>query len=148
MKRWVGDEANRRGHAFARKVFEAMQSVGYQARLETKIDSLVDEKLTSDFECKDLRFAKTPNEIAEQLTRFTGQILASGERDDLLKHIDRCNLLKERSQIIAEKIGMQRQDIKLETIVCFSNAVPMQYVKTRLGDVSFMTLQQLESAQF
>jgi hypothetical protein len=166
MKRWLGEEANRRGHAFASKVFEAMQSVGYQARLETKIDSLVDEKLTRDFgdvdvlawrppgktvlviECKDLRFAKTPNEIAEQLTRFTGQILASGERDDLLKHIDRCNLLKERSQVLAERIGMQRQDIKIETIVCFSNPVPMQYVKTRLGDVSFMTLQELESVQF
>ncbi len=143
-----------------------MRSVGYQVRLETKIDRLLNEKLTRDFgdvdvlawrpagrkvlaiECKDLRLAKTPNEIAEQLTQFTGQILANGERDDLLKHIDRCNLLKERSQVLAETIGMQGQDINIETIVCFSHPVPMQYVKTRLPDVSFMTLQELELAQF
>jgi len=166
MKRWGGEEVNRRGHAFASKVFEAMRSVGYQVRLETKIDRLLNEKLTRDFgdvdvlawrpagrkvlaiECKDLRLAKTPNEIAEQLTQFTGQILANGERDDLLKHIDRCNLLKERSQVLAETIGMQGQDINIETIVCFSHPVPMQYVKTRLPDVSFMTLQELELAQF
>src|SRR6266540_1208715 len=164
MRRWVGEELNRRGHAFASKVFEALRLLGYQARLEAKIDHLLNEKLTRDFgdvdvlawrpssrkvlviECKDLRLAKTPNEIAEQLTYFTGQILANGEKDDLLKHIDRCNLLKERSQVLAEKIGMQ--DINIETIVCFSHPVPMQYVKTRLPDVSFMTLQELESAQF
>jgi len=166
MKRWVGEEANRRGHAFASRVFEAMQSVGYKARLETKIDSLVNEKLTRDFgdvdvlawrprsktilaiECKDLRFAKTPNEIAEQLTRFTGQILASGERDDLLKHIDRCNLLKERSHDVAQRMGMSGQDAEVKAVVCFSHPVPMQYVKTRLPDISFMTLQELESAKF
>lgn len=166
MKRWVGEEVNRRGHAFASKVFETMRSVGYEVRLETAVSNLLNEKLTRDFgdvdvlawktagrtilaiECKDLRFAKTPNEIAEQLTRFTGEISANGERDDLLKHIDRCNLLKEKFQVLAQKIGMQGQDIKLETIVCFSHPVPMQYVQTRLPNVSFMTLQELESARF
>jgi hypothetical protein len=55
--------------------------------------------------------------------------------------------LKERSQVLAEKIGMYGQEINIETIVCFSHPVPMQYVITRLPDVSFMTLQELEAAQ-
>ena len=166
MKRWVGEELNRRGHVFANKVFDAVRSLGYEAHLEIKLDGLLNENLPRDFgdvdvlawqpnsrkvlaiECKDLRLAKTPNEIAEQLNHFTGQILPNGERDDLLKHIDRCNLLKERSQVLAEKLGMQRRDINIETIVCFSHPVPMQYVKTRLGEVSFLTLQELESGRF
>jgi hypothetical protein len=39
MKRWVAEEVNRRGHAFARKVFETMRSVNYQAHLELKVSS-------------------------------------------------------------------------------------------------------------
>jgi hypothetical protein len=166
MKRWVGEEVNRRGHAFANKVFEAMRSVGYQARLETKISSLLNEKLTRDFgdvgvlawrpagrivlaiECKDLRLAKTPNEIAEQLNQFTGQVLFNGERDDLLKHLDRCDLLNKRSQVVAENIGMKGQDIEVKTVVCFSHPVPMQYVRKRLPDVTFTTIEELQSGGF
>jgi hypothetical protein len=166
MKRWVGEGLNRRGHAFASKVFDAVRSLGYEALLEIKIDGLLNEKLTRDFgdvdvlawrttsrkilviECKDLRLAKTPNEIAEQLNQFTGQILANGERDDLLKHVDRCNLLKGKSQVLAEKLGMRGQEIEIEALVCFSHPVPMQYVKSRLPEVSFVTLQELEAAQF
>jgi len=165
MKRWVGEELNRRGHAFASKVFDAVRSLGYEALLEIKIDGLLNEKLTRDFgdvdvlawrptdrqvlaiECKDLRLAKTPNEIAEQLNYFTGQILPNGERDDLLKHIDRCNLLKERSRGLAEKLGTRGEDIEIQTLVCFSHPVPMQYVRTRLPEVSFLTLQDLKSGK-
>jgi hypothetical protein len=162
MKRWVGEELNRRGHAFASKVFDALQSLGYKALLEIKLDGLLNEKLTRDFgdvdvlawrpterqvlaiECKDLRLAKTPNEIAEQLNYFTGQILPNGERDDLLKHIDRCNLLKERSRELSAKLGTRGEDIEIQTLVCFSHPVPMQYVRTRLPEVSFLTLEDLK----
>jgi hypothetical protein len=166
MKRWVGKEVNRRGHAFAYKVFEAMQAQNYQARREENVSSLLNEKLEHDFgdvdvlawrpgdkivaaiECKDLKLAKTPNEIAEQLNQFTGQQLANGERDDLLKHLDRCDLLKQRSQVLAENIGMKGQDIEIKTVVCFSHPVPMQYVRKRLPDVTFLTIEELKSAGF
>jgi hypothetical protein len=56
--------------------------------------------------------------------------------------------LTERSQVLAEKIGVRGQDLKVESVVCFSHPVPMQYVRKRLPEVSFMTLQELESARF
>jgi len=166
MRRWVGEEVNRRGHAFAYKVFEAMQAQSYQVRREVNVSSLLNVKLERDFgdidvlawrpgdgtvltiECKDLRLARTPNEIAEQLNQFTGQLLANGERDDLLKHLDRCDLLKQRSQVLAENIGMKGQDIEVKTVVCFSHPVPMQYVSKRLPDVTFLTIEELKSAGF
>ena len=166
MKRWVSDEVNRRGHTFAGKVFEALQAQNYQARLEVKVSSLLNDKLERDFgdvdvlagrpgdkvvlaiECKDLKFAKTPNEIAEQLNQFTGQLLANGERDDLLKHLDRCDLLKQRSHVFAENIGMKGQDVEVKTVVCFSHPVPMQYVRKRLPDVTFTTIEEFQSGGF
>jgi len=166
MKRWVNEEVKRRGHAFAQKCFEAIQSHGYKARLEVKVSALLNERLERDFgdidvfawrpadkvvlaiECKDLRLAKIPNEIAEQLTQFTGQVLGNGQRDNLLKHLDRCDLLKQKPQALAENIGMQGQDIQVKTVVCFSHPVPMQYVRKRLPDVTFTTIEELQSAGF
>jgi len=166
MKRWVSDEVNRRGHSFAAKVFETVQARNYQARLEVKVSSLINDKLERDFgdidvlawrpgdkvvlaiECKDLKFAKTPNEIAEQLNRFTGQLLVNGERDELLKHLDRCELLNKRSQVVAGNIGMKGQDVEVKTVVCFSHPVPMQYVRKRLPDVTFTTIEELKSRGF
>ena len=84
MKEWVSEETNRAGHAFAGEVFETIQALGYEACLETKVSGLLNEKLDRDWgdvdvlawraggntilviECKDLRFAKTANEIAER----------------------------------------------------------------------------------
>jgi hypothetical protein len=166
MRRWIGDEVNRRGHAFARRVFDVMKAQNYEARLEVKMSSLINDKLERDFgdvdvlawrpgdkvvlaiECKGLKFAKTSNEIAEQLNRFTGQQLANGERDDLLKHLDRCALLNQRSQVLAENIGMMGRDIEIKTVVCFSHPVPMQYVTKRLPDVTCLTIEELKSRGF
>ena len=99
-------------------------------------------------ECKALKFAKTPNEIAEQLNQFTGQLLTNGERDDLLKHLDRCNLLNKISHVVAEKIGMNGQDIQVKPVVCFSHPVPMQYVRKRIPEVTFVTIDEIQSAGF
>jgi len=161
MRRWINDETNRRGHAFARRVFETIRAQGYEARLEETITALLNEKLEKDWgdvdvlawktgdkdvlaiECKDLKVAKTPNEMAEQLNRFSGQVSRSGKPDDLLKHVERCNFLRERAQRVAQTIGMARQDIHIRTVVYFSNPVPMQYVAKRFPDVRFLTIDDL-----
>jgi hypothetical protein len=161
MRHWINDETNRRGHAFARKVFETMCAQGYEARLEETITALLNEKLERDWgdvdvlawktsdkdvlaiECKDLKIAKTPNEIAEQLNRFSGQVMANGKSDDLLKHVERCNFLKERAQRVAQAIGMVGRGIEIRTVVCFSNPVPMQYVAKQFSDVKFLTIDDL-----
>jgi hypothetical protein len=161
MRCWINDETNRRGHAFARRVFETMRAQGYEVRLEETIPALLNEKLEKDWgdvdvlawktgdndvlaiECKDLKVAKTPNEMAEQLNRFSGQVSRSGKPDDLLKHVERCNFLRERSQGVAQAIGMSHRNIQIRSVVCFSKPVPMQYVAKRFPDVSFITIDDL-----
>jgi len=95
-------------------------------------------------ECKDLKDPKTPNEIAEQLNRFSGQVLLNGKSDDLLKHVDRCDFLRKRSRRIAQTIRLGGCDINIRTVVCFSNPVPMQYVEKRFPNVSFVTIGNLK----
>jgi hypothetical protein len=161
MKRWINEERHRRGHAFAVSVFEAMQVNGYQARLEEKMTALLNDKLNRNYgdvdvlawkpgeykvlaiECKRLKLAKTPNEMAGQLNRFSGLKLTSGEPDDLLKHLDRCNLLRERCRRVAQTIGIGDCDIQIQTVVCFSKPVPMQYVAKRFPEVTFLTIDDL-----
>ena len=163
MKHWIDQERNRRGHAFASSVFEVMKTNGYEARLEERVGSLLNERLDRDYgdidvlawkkggdevlaiECKNLEMAKTPNEIAEQLNRFSGQTLPNGKPDDLLKHLDRCALLKDRSRRLAQMIGIGDHDIRIQTVVCFSKPVPMQYVTKRFPDVAFLTIEQMVS---
>jgi hypothetical protein len=161
MCRWINEEKNRRGHAFAHKVFETMRTLGYEARFENKVAALLNEKFDRDWgdvdvlawkrgedevlaiECKDLKQAMTPNEMAEQLNRFSGQTLSSGKDDELLKHLNRCDLLRARSRHVAQTIGMEDRDIHIQTVVCFSKIVPMQYVARRFPNVTFLTIDDL-----
>ncbi len=159
MKTWIASETNRRGHEFAQQVFDTVRSIGYEARLEIKVTELLNEKQDRDWgdvdvlawkpgennimaiECKNLRQAKTPNEIAEQLNNFRGETKPNGERDDLLKHLDRCEYLKSRSCRVATTLKFDSQDINIEVVVCFSKPVPMQYAETQFQDLTFMTIE-------
>ncbi|PKA38733.1 hypothetical protein CWR43_29105 [Rhizobium sullae] len=46
-------------------------------------------------ECKDLQFAKTPSQIAEQLSKFRGKTNAIGRPDLLAKHLKCVRLVNE-----------------------------------------------------
>lgn len=161
MKRWIDNETNRSGLSFEKEVFEKVRSMGYEARHGAKVTALVNDCFDQDYgdvdvlawkpysnviyaiECKNLRFAKTPNEIAEQLNRFGGQVLQNGDRDNLLKHVDRCNVLEARINDVAKTIGLSNQNISLQDVVCFSKPVPMQYVASRFPDVAFVTIDNV-----
>jgi hypothetical protein len=163
MKEWINKETMRKGHAFEQVVYEKIKNLGYKALLDQKVTALINNKLDQDYgdvdvfawkpsdnivfaiECKDLKMAKTPNEIAEQLNRFSGQILPNGERDDLLKHLDRCNIMKNRCTDIAKTIGYNGKKINIRGVVCFSEPVPMQYVASRFPDILFVTIDNIIS---
>ena len=161
MRNWIDNETNRRGHAFAKQVFEVIQDLDYKALLENKLTAILNKDLDKDYgdidvlawksggdevfaiECKDLNFAKTPNEIAEQLNRFSGQILSNGKRDELLKHLYRCDLLRANAIRLAQTIGLRSNNISIQTVVCFSNPVPMQFMAKRFPGVIFQTIDDL-----
>ena len=161
MKRWIDDEKARQSHEFVKKVADIMQGAGYETCIEIAVTELLNEKTDKDYgdvdvlawipdqdeilaiECKDLKLAKTPNEIAEQLNHFSGQILPNGKRDELRKHLDRCTFLNEKVQRVAKTLEMDDRNIHVRNIVCFSKPNPTQYMVSRFPDVSFLTIDEL-----
>jgi len=162
MKRWVDDEKARQSHSFVTKVADVMKAVGYEIRIEIPVTELINEKTAEKnygdvdvlawkpgkdeilaIECKDLKLAKTPNEIAEQLNHFNGQILPNGKRDELKKHLDRCEFLNEKVQRVAKVLGISDLNIRIQNIVCFSNPNPTQYMASQFSEVRFLTVEEL-----
>jgi hypothetical protein len=162
MKDWIDSQIHRSGHAFAEEVFELLKSLGYRVRLEEKLSALLNQKFDKDWgdvdvlawksggtqlfviECKDLKRALTPNDMAEQLNRFSGQTTKDGKRDALLKHLDRCTVLKTKRMDIARTLRLN-QAIEIRSVVCFSHPVPMQYVAKHFPKVTFVTIDQLRA---
>jgi hypothetical protein len=163
MKGWVDSETNRRGHRFAREVCDFLGRVGYFTRCEERLDALLGEKLGKVYgdvdvlawksdsreilaiECKSLRLAMTANDMAEQLNRFSGQEMRKGKRDELLKHIDRCELLQKKAVRLAKVLGLNAPDVLIRAVVCFSDPVPMKYVSKRFPNVDFTTFEELKA---
>lgn len=163
MRQWVEKSKAARSHSFVQSVSKAMSDHGYLTRIEQPLTALLRENLSADYgdvdvlawkkggvniyaiECKALRLAKTPNDIAEQLNRFNGGYV-NRKKDELRKHIDRCYLLQKKVVQLSETLGMDRNDICVKNIVCFSNIVPMRYVAFRFPDVKFLTINELKTA--
>jgi len=139
-----------------------MQGLGYGVRIEIAVTELLNEKTPDKnygdvdvlawktdqdeilaIECKDLKLTKTPNEIAEQLNHFSGQILPNGDRDELRKHLDRCTLLNQKSQRVGQMLRMGDRSIHIRNIVCFSMPTPVQYMANRFPSVTFLTIDEL-----
>jgi len=126
MRRWIDNEKARLSHEFVIKVSNNMQTFGYQTEIEIAVSALLNEKTDKNYgdidvlawkpdqgkiellaiECKDLKVAKTPNEIAEQLSHFSGLLLPNGDRDELLKHLDRCTFLNTRAERITQILNL------------------------------------------
>jgi hypothetical protein len=163
MRRWIDNEKARLSHEFVNKVSNSMRAFGYQTEIEILVSALLNEKTDKNYgdidvlawkpnqgkvellviECKDLKVAKTPNEIAEQLNHFSGQLLPNGDRDELLKHMDRCAFLNKKTQRIAQMLNLGEHTINIKSIVCFNAPVPTQYMSRRFPEAAFLTIEEL-----
>lgn len=161
MKSWKGKAANKRGNRFAVAVAERLREYGWNAETEVQVTTIVKKRLGRDFgdvdvlawdmaggrvlliECKDLHFHKTAGELAEQLRDFRGEI-RDGRRDDLRKHLDRCDILRERVEAVAAYVGLA-QAISIEGWVIFRNPVPMLLAWDDVrGQLRMSTFDQLD----
>lgn len=166
MRRYAGYARNRDGMAFNTKVAERLIELGWQTQPEVKLTKILKQSLDRDYgdvdvlawsvdlkriliiECKDLQFRKTYGEIAEQLSDFRGEQV-NGKRDLLRKHLDRVVVLREHTAKVQKYLEMDSES-SIESVVVFSNPVPMQFSNGPIQDLAdlyiFDTLHQLRDA--
>lgn len=150
MRKYAGYARDRDGMAFNTKVSEKLKELGWQTQLEVKLAKILKYKLDRNYgdvdvlawdaglgrvliiECKDLQFKKTYGEIAEQLNDFRG-IEKDGKRDLLRKHLDRVSLLREQAHKVQKYLNLKSIPT-IESVVVFSNPVPMQFASGAIRD--------------
>jgi len=161
MKMWIGQERARRGHQFNKEVASILESMEYQAKADVKVSSIVSKRnVDRDYgdvdvlawreggetiyaiECKDLFFAKTSKEIAEQLLEFKGE-MRNGKPDRLKKHMDRVEILLKNKTDLLKFCGISNIDIKISIYVLFSNPVPMLYDSSTPKGVKLASIQEV-----
>lgn len=149
MRRWAGKVSNARGREFQEEVAAEMKRLGWSARTEVKfgeifgkdpdenpgdIDVLVwrgDGRICL-LECKHLLFAKTPSEVAKQLSNFRGLTKDRCKPDRLGKHLNRLAIAKSNSSAFAKFTGLREPVISAGLI--FPYTVPMQFAVDRMSE--------------
>ncbi|PAY17438.1 hypothetical protein CKO51_21215 [Rhodopirellula sp. SM50] len=147
---WWSTTNNRRGKQFAERVAEKLTELGWVTScrkkrwIEVQMTEILIEKAGKKFgdvdviafdpssgrvlciECKALHFHKTHGEVAEQLSDYRGELNSKGKPDDLLKHLNRIELLRENTEKLA-KFVRSKSDIVMEPLLVFENPVPMLF---------------------
>jgi len=96
-------------------------------------------------ECKDLHYRKTEGEIAEQLADFRGQPRSNGKPDDLLKHLNRVDVISKNLAAVMKFTDLD-QPPKVESHLVFRHPVPMLFARERMKKrVTLHTFAELGS---
>jgi len=151
MRKWYGKRRNDRGSKFAKLVAERIAELGWNvAKVELEVRGILGYRKDPDYgdvsqfgdvdvlawnesakrvlviECKHLHYHKATGEVAEQLTDYRGRMKRNGKPDDLLKHLNRLEILTARSAALCRAIGID-DGIEIEGWILFRNPVPMLY---------------------
>ena len=168
MKQWFGKLAYE-NQAFNETVCDKLGAIGLEAVSDKNLvelisgssDTVVDgiaasgdvDALAWDagkgivyaFECKKLQGKKTSGELAEQLSKYSG----NGQKDKLRKHLARLTVLQRHKGTLSSYFGFEVNQIVGGLV--FSERVPMHYdegVKhltpvLLLEDMTVETMQQI-----
>jgi len=159
MKRWRERVVAREAAQFEVRVVERLAAFGWHARQGVKFPQVLGKPLPEDpgdidvlawhqdgrvmlLECKDLQFAKTPSEIAKQLSKFRGKADEKGRPDLLLKHLKRVALAHEHEDAFRSHLKLDR--VALDGALVFAHTVPMSFAAERIEhSVTLLTYDQL-----
>ncbi|MEM8945029.1 MAG: hypothetical protein AAGD11_07590 [Planctomycetota bacterium] len=143
MRSWRGHAVNTRGWKFADDVAMRLGELGWQAEKEVLVTKIVRKTFQKNYgdvdvlawdlkqsrvlliECKDLNFHKTTGELAEQLSDFRG-IMRNGKPDLLMKHLERCDILREHKADVAKYVKLP-DALTIENWIVFRHPVPMLF---------------------
>ncbi|MBP2511088.1 hypothetical protein J2855_004743 [Agrobacterium tumefaciens] len=159
MKRWRERIVAKEAAEFEERVVTRLKELGWNARRGAKFPHVLGKALSEDpgdidvlawhndgrvmlLECKDLQFAKTPSEIAKQLSKFRGQMDEKGRPDLLAKHIKRVALATEHKEAFRTHLSLS--GVSIDGTLVFANTVPMSFAAERIGhSVRLLTYDQL-----
>jgi len=162
MAAWRGIANGRRGTVFAEEVAETMRANGWQAEIEVKVTKLLERGFDKDhgdvdvlawrddgrvlaIECKDVQFRKTLGEISEQLADFRRKIRPNGKRDELRKHLDRMEIIREHLSQVANYVRLPIVGA-IESHLLFRNPVPMEFALSQMaGQVQVSNFSAISS---
>ena len=160
MKQWRERIVAREAADFEERVVTRLKELGWNARRSAKFPHVLGKALSEDpgdidvlawhddgrvmlLECKDLQFAKTPSEIAKQLSKFRGQMDEKGRPDLLAKHLKRVALATEHKDAFRAHLNLS--GIAIDGALVFAHTVPMSFAAERIGhSVTLLTYDQLE----
>ena len=145
MFRWIGSVNGDQGEAFNEQVSTEFQSVGWNARANLSDGEILNRRKNPAFgdvdvlawddaqkrilvvECKNLSFDKTIGEISRRLANYKGVLKANGKRDDLKKHLDRCEDIETNIAQLSRFVGFDVEHI--DRVLLFSQVTPIQFSK-------------------
>jgi len=139
MRSWIGHVKDRDGHEFNERVASKFREIGFQARSSVSMSEFNVPSELGDYgdldvvawsedgtvyliECKNLRFAMTVGEVAEQLSRFRGEA-----GDELAKHLRRCDWLSGHPDRLERVTGTELQGKAANPLLVLNTIAPMQF---------------------
>ncbi len=145
MYKLIGRINKEQGEAFNEKVATKFRNIGWAAQANLLDDQILKRCQNDKFgdvdvlawndaqkrvlviECKDLLFDKTTGEIANRLANFRGLTKANGKRDDLKKHLDRCEDIEANIIQLSEFVKFRVK--RIDKVLIFSQITPVQFSK-------------------
>lgn len=161
MRRWADRASNMNGMEFEETVATKLQALGWSVRRGIKFGEVLGRDPDENpgdidvlawhedggimlLECKHLQFAKTPSEIAKQLSKFRGEVDAKGRPDRLARHLQRWAIARQNTNAFSNFTGLSNPVISAGLV--FSNTVPMQFAVDRISEKLWTgTTAQLET---
>lgn len=159
--KWIDRMNSIEGEAFNEKVAEELRSIGWQAQANLSDGQIFNRKKTPGFgdvdvlawnpsdgrvlviECKDLAMDRTISEIAKRLKKYQGEVSDKGRKDDLRKHLDRCETIDAEKDKVEAFTGMSINEIT--RVLMFSEATPLQFSKiTERHNVTLLTFADIK----
>lgn len=160
MRRWREHIVAKEAAEFEERVVVRLQELGWNARRGVKFSQVFGKGLSEDpgdidvlawhpdgrvmlLECKDLQFAKTPSEIAKQLSKFRGKTDEKGRPDLLAKHLKRVRLANDNKAAFSAHLKLDK--VVVDGALVFANTVPMSFAADRIAHaVTLLTYNRLE----
>lgn len=143
--KWIATVNGIEGEGFNDRVAERLRTVGWEAESNLTDGRILNRKKNPAFgdvdvlawcklhervlvvECKDLSFDKTLGEFARLLSNYLGGTKSGGKRDDLRKHLDRCEDIEANLAALSDFVGFEIKCI--ERVLLSSEPTPIQFSK-------------------